>query len=185
MKYSCNQIKGVTFIKGDIRDSDTIYKIQRSVDSKYDLVCSDAAPEFTGERLYDHSIMYELNKACINICWDTLKKGGSMLLKVFNGSFDRELTEIVGIYFNKIAKIKPVASRKESKEMYVYATQFLECKDLHIKLIYNIRGQLQSLHNDDDKERLVQDTLRNCAPSVRTSVLEKLAKCGYEGIIVK
>lgn len=50
-----NYLKGVTFIKGDITKDSIVEKISEALDfNKADLVCSDAVPDFIGEKYVDH-----------------------------------------------------------------------------------------------------------------------------------
>ena len=49
---------------------------------KADVVCSDAVPDFMGERFVDHMRSYHLNKIIIEFCMLTLKPGGTLLMKI-------------------------------------------------------------------------------------------------------
>jgi 23S rRNA U2552 (ribose-2'-O)-methylase RlmE/FtsJ len=49
---------------------------------KADLVCSDAVPEFMGDRFVDHMRATRLNREIIDFCEKTLKPGGTLLMKI-------------------------------------------------------------------------------------------------------
>ena len=49
---------------------------------KADLVCSDAVPDFIGDRFLDHMKAVYLNKMIIQFCEKTLKPGGNLLMKI-------------------------------------------------------------------------------------------------------
>ena len=182
--FDIYQIHGVNFILGDIRDQAIIDQIYKQVPSKFDIILSDAAPEMTGQRVYDHAIMFELHKASLNICWKLLKKGGSMLFKTFAGPFNDQTVELVSLYFNSIAHIKPLASRRESNEVYIYAKEFLEKKESTSKLLYLMRSELELIKDENEKEDYIKNTLSKYPQNTINSILEKLSKCGFKSIIM-
>ena len=55
-------IPGVKIIQGDIKEEKTQEKISNLLDyEKADVVCSDAVPDFMGERFVDHARSIMLN----------------------------------------------------------------------------------------------------------------------------
>jgi len=46
------------------------------------LVCSDAVPDFVGERFVDHMKAVYLNVQVLTFCDKNLKKGGTLLMKI-------------------------------------------------------------------------------------------------------
>jgi len=62
-------------------------KISAAFDyEKADLVLSDVAPEFMGEKYVDHMRSVYLNMDVLDCCNLNLKEGGNLLMKVFMGS---------------------------------------------------------------------------------------------------
>lgn len=56
-------LAGVKFVQGDISDEKTQEKVSEALDfHKADLVCSDAVPDFMGDRFVDHMRATTLNK---------------------------------------------------------------------------------------------------------------------------
>lgn len=56
-----------------------------------DLICSDAVPDFVGERFTDHMRAVELNYQVIHFCQSNLRKGGSLLMKIMQGPAEQGL----------------------------------------------------------------------------------------------
>jgi len=56
--------------------------------------------------------------AALEFCYDTLVTGGHFLCKFYQGSEDHELELRLKKLFEKVHRIKPDSSRKESKEAY-------------------------------------------------------------------
>lgn len=51
-------------------------------------------------------------------CYDTLVTGGHFVCKYYQGAEDKELEQRLKALFEKVHRIKPDSSRKESKEAY-------------------------------------------------------------------
>lgn len=58
---------------------------------KADLVCSDAVPDFIGERFVDHMNSINLNNLVLTFCHKNLKKGGSLLMKIMQGPAEKDV----------------------------------------------------------------------------------------------
>lgn len=50
--------------------------------NKADLVCSDAVPDFMGDRFIDHMRATQLNRDIVEFCRIALKPGGTLLMKI-------------------------------------------------------------------------------------------------------
>ena len=57
----------------------------------------------------------------MDFCYDTLVPGGHFLCKFYAGAEDQRLEARLKTLFEKVHRIKPDASRKESKEAYFVA----------------------------------------------------------------
>jgi 23S rRNA (uridine2552-2'-O)-methyltransferase len=84
----------------------------------YDLLLSDAAPNTSGNRLVDTRRSYDLVELVINLAAEQVGKGGSMVVKVFQGGDEDELFEKMGVLFTHVKRFKPKAVRSESFEIY-------------------------------------------------------------------
>ena len=119
-------LKGVTFLKGDVTNPDTIEKLF-SIVTKADVVISDMSPNITGHYSMDHARSVDLAKKALEIVKDLLKEGGNFIVKVFQGDlFGDYLQEVTSLFrFTKVHS--PKASRKSSSEVYVIGKGFLGC----------------------------------------------------------
>lgn len=105
-------MEGVTFIQGDIEEEETQEKVSEALDfEKADFVCSDAVPDFMGDRFVDHMNAVYLNALIINFCENTLRQGGNLLMKIIQGPSEQELHDKTLRHFRKTIRIKPSASR--------------------------------------------------------------------------
>lgn len=113
-------IPGVTFVKGDVRSKITKRKVSDLLpETGVNVIISDMAPNISGNYSLDHAKSIELAEMALEYVDEFLKKGGHMIVKVFDG-------DLAGDYFNlikekfKIAKRHaPKASRKSSSEIYM------------------------------------------------------------------
>jgi 23S rRNA (uridine2552-2'-O)-methyltransferase len=118
-------IEGVDFIQGDFLDE----SVQLQVDAllagrQADLILSDMAPNLSGIAISDQARMMTLAETALDLASLWLKPGGGFLVKIFQGAgvdaFHRALKQ----NFKKVVVRKPAASRSESKEYYLLATDY-------------------------------------------------------------
>ncbi len=89
-----------------------------------DAVVSDAAPNTTGISFTDQARSAELVRAVHGLARGTLRKGGTFLAKIFEGAeADAVMRELKGS-FERVRRVRPGATRKESFELYLLATGF-------------------------------------------------------------
>ncbi|KAF3101183.1 2' O-ribose methyltransferase, variant 2 [Orbilia oligospora] len=77
----------------------------------------------SGVAVRDHAGSMELCTAALTFCVDVLKPGGSFVCKFYQGEDDGRLEQMLDRVFNKVTRMKPDASRPESKECYFVATK--------------------------------------------------------------
>jgi 23S rRNA (uridine2552-2'-O)-methyltransferase len=114
------KIEKVTFMKGSIDDRTFCKKIYKHFDKKIDVVISDMAANTTGNKNLDSFRTGQLCINAMNLAKDILKKDGIFLSKIFMGSSFLELQENAKKNFKKVVLYKPLASKKESKELYIF-----------------------------------------------------------------
>lgn len=91
---------------------------------KADAVVSDAAPNTTGIAFTDQARSADLVRVVLSLARETLKEGGTFLAKIFEGQeADAVFRELQGD-FEKVRRIRPAATRKESFELYLLARGF-------------------------------------------------------------
>ena len=109
----------VTFV-GDILDEDAVAKNLATINiEKCDVVLSDLAPDTSGIPGQDQERSLELALEAARAGLPFLKKGGNLVLKIFEGeelmNFRRALEE----RFSRVKAFRPKASRSRSKEIYL------------------------------------------------------------------
>jgi 23S rRNA (uridine2552-2'-O)-methyltransferase len=118
-------IEGVEFIQGDFT-SDAVYQelLELLGDRKIDLVLSDMAPNLSGMNAMDQPRCMLLAEMALEFCQQSLKPGGSHVVKLFQGEgFDQHIQNIRQL-FNKVVIYKPKSSRPRSREVFAVATGF-------------------------------------------------------------
>ena len=108
------KIKGVKFIKSDLRDFE-----ETKLNKPIDIVISDIAPNISGVGLVDNANMIDLLEIELSIVDKTLVKGGNYLAKCFQGESLEFLKKEINKRFNFFKRIKPSASRNSSNEIYL------------------------------------------------------------------
>ncbi len=103
--------KNFKFIKADIQEAE--------IKGNFDVILSDMAPKTTGIQELDQERSYELAKTALEIAKKHLKEGGNFLCKIFQGPRYQEFLNEVKKDFEFVKTVKPEASKRQSKEMYV------------------------------------------------------------------
>ena len=89
-----------------------------------DVVMSDMAAASSGHRQTDHIRIIALCEAAAELAFDVLEDGGTFVAKVLAGGAEGTLQATLKQRFDKVANVKPPASRSDSAEKYVVATGF-------------------------------------------------------------
>jgi 23S rRNA (uridine2552-2'-O)-methyltransferase len=118
-------IPGVEFLLGDFTEPETLAALRELVgDAKIDLVLSDMAPNISGTRAMDQPRSMALIEEALLFAEEVLKPGGSLLAKAFQGEGLDEFVRQLGGRFGTVKRIKPKASRAESREIYLLARNY-------------------------------------------------------------
>ena len=89
-----------------------------------DVVMSDMAAASSGHRQTDHLRIVALCEAAADLAFDVLDPGGAFVAKVLAGGAEGGLQTLLKQRFDRVANVKPPASRSDSAEKYVVATGF-------------------------------------------------------------
>jgi 23S rRNA (uridine2552-2'-O)-methyltransferase len=118
-------VAGVEFLLGDFTTDETLGALrERLGDARVDLVMSDMAPNITGTRAMDQPRSMALIEHALVFAEEVLKPGGDLLLKAFQGEgLDAFVNELKG-KFAVVKRLKPKASRAESREIYLLARNY-------------------------------------------------------------
>jgi 23S rRNA (uridine2552-2'-O)-methyltransferase len=117
-----DSLPGVEFILGDFTSQDTIAALRAALrGAKVDLVMSDMAPNITGTRAMDQPRSLALLEEALAFADEVLERDGTLLAKAFQGEGIDEFVKLLGTRFGSVKRIKPKASRAESREIYLLA----------------------------------------------------------------
>ena len=111
--------KNFEFYNYDLNEFAKIVDTFKSKKYLFDVIISDIAPNTSGNQFSDQANSYTLSLLSLKFIDDFLKKGGHFLVKNFQGEDTENLYEEIKIFFNKTSYIKPSASDKNSKEIYI------------------------------------------------------------------
>jgi 23S rRNA (uridine2552-2'-O)-methyltransferase len=91
---------------------------------KADLVLSDAAPNTTGSAFTDQARSADLVRVIFAFAREALKPGGTFVAKIFTGAESDLVFKELQPHFEKVRRIRPEATRKESFELYLAGKGF-------------------------------------------------------------
>ena len=120
------KISNIDFIKGDFNQNEIHQKIMVYFNSKINVVLSDAAANTTGNKTLDS---YRTGELCLNamdLSNKILSKDGIFLSKLFMGPTFKEINKKAKKYFKRTVIYKPLSSKKESKEIYIFCKGVLK-----------------------------------------------------------
>lgn len=113
-------LPGVSFLQGDFREDDVLAKFEELLNGrKVDLVLSDMAPNISGVATMDDGRMMHLAELALDFSAQHLRRGGNMLIKVFQGAGFMEYRAAMQKMFATVQSRKPEASRDRSAEVYL------------------------------------------------------------------
>ena len=99
------------------------------LDGPADVVLSDMAAASSGHKQTDHLRIVALCEAAAELAFDVLEEGGAFVAKVLAGGAESGLQALLKQNFEKVANVKPPASRSDSAEKYVVALGFRGRRD--------------------------------------------------------
>lgn len=85
----------------------------------FDVITSDMMPNTTGSRDTDHFRSINVCHLAMALCPVWLRPGGTIVMKVLEGSANPQLLADVRERFDKAKPFKPDASRRESTEIFI------------------------------------------------------------------
>ena len=99
-------------------------KVKAWLGGPADVVMSDMAASSSGHKQTDHLRIMTLCEAAAELAFDVLVDGGTFVAKVLAGGAEGSLQALLKQRFDKVANVKPPASRSDSSEKFVVATGF-------------------------------------------------------------
>ncbi len=115
-------LPGVTIITGDFREESVLKELEAAVgQAKVDLVLSDMSPNISGVDTADQAGSMLLAELALEFAKARLRKGGALVLKLFQGEGFDEMVRNLRKDFESVSVRKPKASRPRSREVYAVA----------------------------------------------------------------
>ena len=120
------KINNVGFVNGDFTKEEIHNKIKSYFNNNIDAVLSDMAANTSGNKSMDSYRTGELCMKAMYLAKEILSNDGIFLSKIFMGSIFLEINKMAKRYFKNVIKYKPLSSKKESKEIYIYCKGVLK-----------------------------------------------------------
>lgn len=118
-------LEGVDFIQGDFREETVLNQLYQVLDGQViNVVLSDMAPNLSGNKDADQARAIYLGELALDTAVNVLAKGGTFLVKMFQGVGFDEYHHEVKKAFSSVVIRKPKASRPRSTEVYILAKGF-------------------------------------------------------------
>ena len=117
-------VAGAEIHQLDFLDDGADDKVKAWLGGKADVVMSDMAAASSGHKQTDHLRIIALCEAAAEFAFDVLDDGGTFVAKVLAGGAEASLQTTLKQRFDKVANVKPPASRADSSEKFVVATGF-------------------------------------------------------------
>ncbi|OWU83619.1 23S rRNA methyltransferase [Oceanicola sp. 22II-s10i] len=117
-------IPGAEIHQLDFMADDADEQVKEWLGGKADVVMSDMAAASSGHKQTDHLRIIALCETAAQFAFEVLEEGGTFVAKVLAGGTEGELQKILKQRFDKVANVKPPASRSDSSEKFVVATGF-------------------------------------------------------------
>jgi 23S rRNA (uridine2552-2'-O)-methyltransferase len=103
----------------DARVGDAFTIDPKDVPGPFDVVLSDMAPATMGDHHTDAARSANLAARALDMADVHLKVGGSVVVKVLEGGDVPELANRVRASYDKVERLRPKATRKESTELFL------------------------------------------------------------------
>ena len=117
-------IGGAVVVQGDLFDAKAPEALRAAIVGKADVVLCDMAAPATGHAPTDHLRTLALGEAALEFACEVLADGGAFIVKVLQGADEPVFFAALRARFEGVLRMKPAASRGDSTELYLVATQF-------------------------------------------------------------
>jgi 23S rRNA (uridine2552-2'-O)-methyltransferase len=118
-------LPGVSILQGDFREPAMLERLCATLGGEpLDLVLSDMAPNITGMSVVDQPRAMYLVELALDLARSRLQPGGSLVVKVFQGTGFDEILSAMRLSFARVVSRKPKSSRSQSRELYLVAKGF-------------------------------------------------------------
>ena len=118
------EVPDVIVLQGDFTAPEMQEKIMSHTNAKFDLICSDMAPETIGDKTTDHLRIMHLVESAFTFACRFQAAHGHLILKIFQGERDAILVKNLKQYYARVGYFKPKTSHKDSSEIFIIAQNF-------------------------------------------------------------
>ncbi|MFQ5710902.1 MAG: RlmE family RNA methyltransferase [Candidatus Geothermarchaeales archaeon] len=116
--------ENVKTLRLDVTEEEAPKKILEATRGRVDVLLSDLSPSVSGVWTVDVARQVALCEEALRISDGILRRGGSMIMKVFEGKDTPRIIEWLKREFSVVRLFKPPASRKRSSEVYALCFGF-------------------------------------------------------------
>ncbi len=117
-------LDGVEVLRGDLTSEEVMRVALAKLGGPADVVLSDMAPDMSGTYSLDHARSIHLCRQALAFASTALRPGGTFLVKAFEGDLYPDFLDALRESFQTVKAHRPVASRKQSSEVYVVCQGF-------------------------------------------------------------
>lgn len=119
-------LRDVVFIQGDFREENIMGEVNAALEGRaVDVILSDMAPNSSGITAIDQPRAMYLAEICLTFGQEVLAKGGSLLVKIFQGEGYEGYVKALRTCFQQVVVRKPDASRARSREIYLLGKRYM------------------------------------------------------------
>ena len=108
-----------------------IIEASKEVQSRFDVVLSDMAPNASGQRSLDQDRIIALSYSVLRFALLNSNIRANFITKVWNGPKVDNLLKDMEKFYDTVDRVKPNSSRKESGELYLVGRGFKGIKKKH------------------------------------------------------
>ncbi len=123
-KLPVDPMEGMTFLKGDFTDDEVYEEFLAMCPKGVDGVLSDIAPETSGHAGQDHLKIMGLAEMALDFALKTMRPGAWFYCKLFQGGEEAQFRDELRQHFQTVRFFKPESSRKDSKEIFIFAQNY-------------------------------------------------------------
>ncbi|MDE0723217.1 MAG: RlmE family RNA methyltransferase [Alphaproteobacteria bacterium] len=123
-KIPVDRVEGMTFLQGDFTKDEVYEEFLEMCPKGVDGVLSDIAPETSGHGGQDHLKIMMLAEMALDFALKTMRPGAWFYCKLFQGGEEAAFRDSLREHFQTVRFFKPEASRKDSKEIFIFAQNF-------------------------------------------------------------
>uniref|UniRef100_A0A1B6CF18 rRNA methyltransferase 2, mitochondrial n=2 Tax=Clastoptera arizonana TaxID=38151 RepID=A0A1B6CF18_9HEMI len=125
-KLQIHPIEGAIILGNlDFTAPEAMVKLTEALDNKQtDIVLSDMAPNSSGIKSMDHDRIMALAFDALRFALQVTKIGGSLVIKIWDGSDTQELFKNMQKHYKIVRRFKPKASHQDSSELFLVAKEF-------------------------------------------------------------